>query len=379
MIPLAVPNVQNGKEAEYLQECIDTTFVSSVGPFVDRFEDMTAELTGADESVAVVNGTSGLHMALKAVGVSENDLVILPGLSFIASANAVAYCGAYPLFLDISPADLCIDPDALHNYLKKNTSGTGEVLVDKSSNKRISAIMAVYTIGTPADMDRIIDIAGEFKIPVVADAAAAIGATYKGKRICELGADLTVMSFNGNKTITAGGGGAVAGNDKELLEKIKHLTTTAKVGSGYEHDVVGFNYRMTNINAAVGCAQLEQLDSFVSRKRLIAKRYNDELGSIEGCSPMPFSENAESACWLSGVVLDKKYDFLAFCSLLNSAGIGVREFWRPLYMQKPFAECIKQETPVVDGMWHRILTLPCSTNLSEKDQGIVIETVKKYL
>jgi aminotransferase in exopolysaccharide biosynthesis len=379
MIPLAVPNVQNGKEAEYLQECIDSTFVSSVGPFVDRFEKMTADLTGADESVAVVNGTSGLHMALRAVGVSENDLVILPGLSFIASANAVAYCGASPLFLDIGEDDLCLDVDELHKYLSEKTVKQGEFCVDKSSNRRVSAIMPVYTIGTPAKMDRITEIASKFNIPVIADAAAAIGSTYKGKLIGELGADLTVMSFNGNKTLTAGGGGAVVSNNDNLIKDIKHLTTTAKIGSGYEHDVIGYNYRMTNINAAVGCAQLEQLDYFVERKQQIAKRYNQELGNESGCGPMPFPHDVESACWLSGIILDHKYDFSKLCRSLISEGIGVKEFWRPLYSQKSFADCIRMKTDVVDDLWHRILTLPCSTGLTDDEQSIVIDAVKKFI
>ncbi len=276
MIPLAVPNL-TGRESEYLQQCIETAFVSSVGPFVERFEGMVTEAAGGSLAVATSAGTTGLHAALVAVGVGQNDLVVLPSFTFIASANAIAYCGASPWLLDVTAESWTLDPVLLAEQLATETHQKNDCLVHKATGRRVAAVMPVYTLGVPADMDAITKIASDYNLPVVADGAAALGATYKKYSSGSFGADLTVYSFNGNKIVTTGGGGAVVGENPELIKLVCHLTTTAKVGEAYHHDMVGFNYRMTNIAAAVGCAQMERLEEFVGIKRKIQKLYNEVL------------------------------------------------------------------------------------------------------
>ena len=304
MIPLAVPNLC-GNEKRYLQECIETNYVSSVGPFVDRLEDMVNKASGCSRSVATSSGTAGLHLALTAAGVQYQDLVILPSFTFIASANAIAHCGARPWLFDITKDSWTLDPNQLYEELKKTYNLQSGVLTHTKTGRRVSAILPVYTLGLPADMDAINSIAREFEIPVIADAAAALGARYRGRNIGQL-ADISVCSFNGNKTITCGGGGALFGNNVELLEKAFHLSTTARQGAAYDHDEIGFNYRLTNIQAAVGCAQMEQLEQFVARKREIHIAYTEMADEISSINSFPEPAWAESSSWFSGIVLNSQ-------------------------------------------------------------------------
>jgi len=379
MIPLAVPNLC-GNEAKYLQECIKSTFVSSVGPYVNRFEQMVAQAVETNYCVATSSGTTGLHAALHVSGVGRDDLVILPSFTFIASANAISHCGAKPWLFDISRDSWTLDPDLLKETLRKETVLTKEGLKHKLTNRRVTAIMPVYTLGMPADMASIIEIARQYELPVVADGAAALGARYRGENLGGL-ADLTVFSFNGNKTLTAGGGGAVAGNDEATLKLLKHVMTTARVGREYHHDMVGFNYRMTNIQAAVGCAQLEQLEQFVAAKRGIRRFYNAELTKLAGVGPFPEPDWAESACWFSGVILTSNSlpAVSEICTQLEKAGIQTRPFWKPIHLQPPYMTCLRTEQRVSDSIWRKILTLPCSTNLSDEDQIAVVDRLKDIL
>lgn len=373
MIPLAIPYL-GGNEARYLQECVDTNFVSTVGPFVNRFEDLVAVAAGTSHAVATSSGTAGLHAALLALGVGSGDLVIVPSYTFIASANAVSHCGAVPWLMDVSDDSWTLDAKRLDRALETETEIINGVLTHGASGRRVAAIMAVYTLGHPADMDKIKAIASRFALPVVADAAAALGATYKGRVLGEHGADLTVMSFNGNKTVTAGGGGSVVGHDKVLLDAVRHLTTTAKVGDGYDHDLVGYNYRMTNIQAAVGCAQMEQLDDFVVAKQRIARHYNRELGRLPGVQAFPAAPWGESACWLSGVIVDEPLPSLdTIIYELRAKGITAGKFWKPMHLQAPYINTPRTDMKVTDAVWPTVLTLPCSTNLSEDEHNHVIE------
>ena len=267
MIPLAAPDL-TGNEARYLQDCITSTYVSSIGPFVDQFESMVSAATGAEAAVATSSGTAGLHVALVAVGVRRDDLVILPSFTFIASANAIAQCGAEPWLFDVTTESWTLDPTLLRVQLERETRSEGGGRIHKSSGKRIAAIMPVHTLGLPADMDSIVQIGRDMGIPIVADAAPAIGASYKNRPMGQCGADLSVLSFNGNKTVTSGGGGAVIGDDGEALNLVRHLSSTARAGADYDHDQAGFNYRMTNLQAAVGCAQLEQIGRASCRERV---------------------------------------------------------------------------------------------------------------
>ena len=303
MIPLAVPDL-NGREREYLNRCIDTTFISSVGEYVNELEELTAKKTGAGYGVATSSGTTGLHAALMGCGVEAGEIVIIPTFTFIATANAVAHCKAIPWLTDIDPSNWCMSAENLEDELSRKTRITEGRVIHKESGRRVAAIMPVYTLGEIPDIDKIQEIAKKYNLPLIADAAAAVGAEYKGEKIGRL-ADLTVLSFNGNKTVTAGGGGMVLGNQEELMRKIKHITTTARVTPEYDHDMVGYNYRMTNVQAAIGCAQMERMEKLVGRKREIRRYYNQEFRGIEGISLFPENNDARSACWFSGIVTDK--------------------------------------------------------------------------
>ncbi len=380
MIPLAVPNLA-GNEARYLQECVASTFVSSVGPFVDRLEAMAAGLAGAKGGVATSAGTTGLHAALTALGVGRDDLVCLPSFTFIASANAIAHCGALPWLFDVDPGRWTLDPALLAQRLAEDCDRIDGRLVHRPSGRRVAAVMPVHVVGHPADMDALVATAQRFGLPVLADAAAALGSRYRGRRIGEMGADLSVVSFNGNKTVTAGGGGVVVGNDPDLLALVRHLTTTARSGPDYLHDRVGFNYRMTNLQAAVGCAQLEQLDGFVAAKRRIRAAYDGAFAATDGVHPFPLPADSDSECWFSGLVVDSPPwpEIGELRAALKQAGIDARPFWMPMHLQPPFAAAPRTPMPVVDALWRRVLTLPCSTGLAQSDQASVIAALRRAL
>lgn len=380
MIPLAVPNLA-GNEGRYLNECVESTFVSTVGPFVTRFEAMVAELAGAAGAVATSAGTTGLHAALTALGVGRDDLVILPTFTFVASANAIAHCGALPWLFDIDPERWTLDPALVADRLESECERRDGRLIHRPSGRRVAALMPVHVVGHPAAMDELCATAEQYGLPVLADAAAALGCRYKGRRIGEMGALLSVVSFNGNKTVTAGGGGAVVGNDPELLKLVRHLTTTARAGEDYLHDRVGFNYRMTNLQAAVGCAQLEQLATFVAAKRRIRTAYDAAFSGRPGLSPFPQPEDSLSECWFSGFVIDdaRLPPVPELRAGLKAAGVDARPFWMPMHLQPPFAETPRTATPVADGLWRRLLTLPCSTGLTEVEQAQVIAALRAAL
>ncbi len=371
MIPLAVPHLA-GNEALYLQQCIDTNFVSSVGPFVDRFEKLVSERSGAGCAVAVSSGTSGLHAALVAAGVSRDDLVVVPAFTFIASANAVSHCGAVPWLLDVSEAHWTLDPEQLVRAFERETRRAGESLVHTATGRRVAAVVPGHALGAPADMDPILAVARAHGVPVVADAAAALGSLYRGKAPGALGADLSIFSFNGNKTVTAGGGGAVVGEEGALCERVRHLTTTGRRGDDYTHDIVAFNSRMTNLQAAVGCAQLEQLDVLVAAKRRIARRYDEALSDVPGVSLFPRVSWAQSACWMSGVRVG---DVPGLVERLAERGIGARPFWKPIHLHPPYREVPRAPLPVSEAIWSEILTLPCSAGLAPEDQETVIDAL----
>ncbi|GAB6052551.1 LegC family aminotransferase [Magnetospira thiophila] len=380
MIPLAIPNL-SGREAQYLQDCIASGFVSSVGPFVSRLEDLTAAAAGSSHAVATASGTAGLHVALTAVGVQPGDLVILSSYTFIASANAIHQCGATPWLMDIGADSLTLDPNLLARELAVHTKTDQGQLIHKPSGKRVAALMPVHALGQPADMDALVELARAHGLPVVADGAAALGALYKDRFLGEMGADLSVVSFNGNKTFTAGGGGMVLGDDQALMTKVRHLSTTARVGTGYDHDMPGFNYRMTNVQAAVGCAQVERLGEFLGAKRRVQANYDLLLPAATGLRVLPCPEQVESACWLSALLLDpaRHPDGDRVRAALRERDIASRPFWKPMHLQKPYADAPRSPMAVSDGMWQLVLTLPCSTDLSEESQQDVIKAVMEVL
>ncbi len=380
MIPLAVPNL-TGREKEYLDNCIDTTYVSSVGEYVTRLEKMTADEAENNYAVATSSGTTGLHVTLLASGVKAEELVIVPAFTFIASANAVAHCGAIPWIMDIRDMDWCLDPDLVRSELEQNCVIREGKLIHKADGRRVAAIMPVYTLGNIPDMQKFQAMAKEYGIHLIVDAACAIGAQYNGEPFGKL-ADVSVLSFNGNKTITSGGGGMVLGNDKELMNRIRHLTTTARVGTEYDFDMVGYNYRMTNIQAAVGCAQMERLKEFVKRKRKIRHFYASAFEGMVDIGVSLFPETPGGSCWLSGLVLPKgktSDDVRRISGRLREKGIESRTFWKPVHLQKPFknAPCILKG--VAEDLWGRIVTLPCSTNITDAELEYVAGSMKEVL
>lgn len=377
MILLAEPNL-TGNERKYLNECIDTTFVSTVGAFVVRFEKGIAKKAGAAYGTAVSSGTDGLHLALKACGAGPGDLVCIPAYTFIATANAVAHCGAEPWLIDIDADTWTMNPEILEKELSEKTYEKDGNIIHKASGKRVAAVMPVYTMGMPADMDRLRQISDRYHLPLIADAAAAIGSKYKGRDIGGL-ADATVFSFNGNKTITCGGGGAVVGPEEPLVGLVKHMASTARTGAEYDHDMVGYNYRMTNLQAAVGCAQLERFEEFIAKKRYINRYYKASFRDIPGISFFPEADWAESACWFSGVVLDRARDIREVCMRLAEEGIQTKPFWKPMYVQKPYREAERSEMPVTEAVWQNILTLPSSTGLEEEQLAYIAEKVREIL
>lgn len=378
MIPLAEPSL-TGNEARYLHECVSSNFVSTVGPFVARFEDLVSETTGAEHVVATNTGTSALHLALLAVGVRPGDLVIIPSYTFIATANAVRMCGAEPWLLDVTADTWTLDAGLLDGELRSMTVETTAGLLHRDSGRIVRAVLPVAAVGHPPDLDAIALVAAAFSLPVVVDSAAAIGAAYKGKPLGEM-ALVSTLSFNGNKTLTAGGGGAVLSGDLDVAARVRHLSTTARVGTNYDHDEAGFNYRLTNIQAAVGCAQLERVDSFVAAKRQIDSVYREMwLGTDLG--PFPRAEWADSACWMSGLVLPTTGSVTAeaLVARLVVQGVGARMFWKPMHLQKPYADSPRSAMTVSDRLWERVVTLPCSTSLTREDQETVIRAVQRSL
>lgn len=377
VIPLCTPDLR-GNEARYLQDCIDSTFVSSVGTYVTRMEEMVAAHTGSNHAVAVSSGTTALHAALMAVGVGRDDLVVLPSFTFIASANAISHCGAEPWLFDVTADSWTLDPELLSQQLASQTERQGGVLRHKPTGRRVAAILPVFTLGLPADMDAICSVAQEYQLPVVADAAAAIGTLYKGRPVGATPAELSCLSFNGNKTVTAGGGGAIVGNDAALMQLVRHITTTARVGRDYDHDRVGFNYRMTNIAAAVGCAQMERADELVEAKRRIRGTYDDAFRDLPQCGLFPRPDWALGSCWFSGIVTHDAATAQDLRTHLGQHGIEARSFWKPMHLQQPYRASPATRMQVSGDLWEKVITLPCSTHLTDADQDRVIGEVLNF-
>lgn len=357
----------DGNEVKYLAECIESTFVSSVGSFVDRFEAELAEYTGAEYAIATVNGTAALHVALVLAGVEPDDEVLIPSLSFIATANAVRYCGAFPHFVDSDERTLGVDAAALRSWLQANTRHRSGVVVNRLTGRRVRALVPMHTFGHPCDLTGLLAVAADFNLAMVEDAAESLGSWYHGRHTGTFGL-FGVLSFNGNKTITTGGGGAILTNDPELAHRAKHVTTTAKLQHqwNYVHDEVGFNYRMPNVNAALGCAQLAQLPDFLSSKRRLFERYLDAFQGVEGASVYGEPHGCSSNYWLQTLLLDGadvgQRD--AILEVTNESGVMTRPAWTLLHTLKPYSECPRAPLPVAESLEKRIINLPSSAGLA---------------
>ncbi|EWY42511.1 aminotransferase DegT [Skermanella stibiiresistens SB22] len=364
-IPLHEPCFQ-GNEWRYVKDCIDTGWVSSVGSYVDRFERELAARCGASFAVATANGTVGLHLALHALGVRAGDLVVCPAISFVATANAIVHCGAEPVFCDVDETALALDGATVSAFLKTECQGHGATLRHRASGRRVAAMVAVHVFGHPADMDALLAIGAEHGLPVVEDAAEALGSSYRGRPCGSLG-DVAMLSFNGNKTLTTGGGGALLTDDADLARRLKHLGTTARIPHGweYDHDEVGYNYRMPNLNAALGCAQLESLDGFVARKRHLATLYEEVLADVRGAAFLREPDHARSNYWLNGVLFDTQALARDFLERANASGIQTRPCWRPLPELRMFAAAPVAGAgfPVARDRATRLVNLPSGPGL----------------
>lgn len=367
-IPLHEPWFR-GNEWSYVKDCLDTSWVSTAGAYVERFERDIAKKCGVEHAVATANGTVGLHVALRALGVNAGDLVVCPALSFVATANSIAYCGAEPLFIDVDDR-LGLDAMELDRFFARECERASGSLHHIATGRRISAVIAVHLFGHPADIERIVALGAHRGVPVLEDAAEALGSRYLG-RSCGTFAHAGVLSFNGNKILTTGGGGAVLTNDATLARHIKHLTTTARISHGweYDHDEVGYNYRMPNLNAALGCAQLEWLDDYLSRKRQLAGIVADALGGVSGIELLREPEGAQSNFWLNGFLLDRAELREGVLTQTNERGIQTRPCWRlladlPMYRSAPIAE---PGIAKARDRGARLVNIPSSPNLVADD------------
>jgi len=392
-IPLHAP-VFNGNEKKYLEECIDSTFVSSVGKFVDEFEIKMAEYTGAKKAVVCVNGTNALHLALMMVGVERDTEVITQPLTFIATANAISYCGAHPVFLDVDLDTLGLSPNSLKTWLESSTikrlnkSTNQQQTINKTTRRPISACVPMHTFGHPARIDEIVAICNEYNIPVVEDAAESLGSYYQGQHTGTFG-KIGVLSFNGNKIITTGGGGMLLFQDEELARKAKHLTTQAKVPHAWEfvHDEIGYNYRMPNINAALGLAQLEQLPMFLESKRQIAHAYNEFFQTLNGLNHSTLSQpsttkqindsthqqlnastiqhiaepsKSSSNYWLNCILLLDRKERDEFLKVTNENGVMTRPVWELMNRLPMFNDTECSDLKNAEWIADRLVNIPSS-------------------
>ncbi len=355
-----------GREWQLLKDCLDSGYVSSVGEYVDHFEQQLAQYLGAEHVVAVVNGTAALHVSLLLAGVKPGDEVIVPTLTFVATANAVSYCGAIPHFADSEQSTLGLDPAKLGQYFADILQPDDGQWLNRHTGRRVAAIVPMHTFGHPVDMDRLNDVAGLYGLPVIEDAAESLGSSYKGRMTGSL-SSLAAVSFNGNKIITTGGGGAIVTNDKALAERAKYLTTTAKLPHRWEitHDEVGFNYRMPNINAALGCAQLEQLPSFIEQKRRLATQYKNAIDPVDGVTLFQEPDFAESNYWLNALLIDDaKFERDELLEQMNDAGIMTRPAWTLMHKLPMYHACPRMDLSVAEDLERRILNIPSSPFLA---------------
>ena len=363
-VPLHEPTF-NDKEVEYVTDCVKTGWVSSVGAYVNRFEEDLAKFVGVKRAVAVVNGTAALHIALKVAGVKAEDEVLMPSLTFIATANAVSYLGAVPHFIDVSMNTLGVDADKLKIYLEQIGKLQNNQLYNRETGRRISALVPMHTFGHAVDIEGLLKVCEMYNLTLVEDAAESLGSYYNGKHTGSFG-KVSALSFNGNKIMTTGGGGAIVTDDDAIADYAKHLTTTAKIPHrwAYEHDEIGFNYRMPNINAALGCAQLEKMPLFIQQKRELTKQYEQWLAGLEGVQLFEEPANTRSNYWLQTILLDEQFNRDEVLGFLNEQGVMSRPIWNPMHHLAIYQKCPKSDLSVTNQLNMRVVNIP-STPISE--------------
>ena len=356
-----------GNEWIYLKECLDSTFVSSVGKYVDRFEAELAAYTGAKYAIAVVNGTAAMHVALRLGGVNPGDEVLIPALSFVATANAVSYCGAAPHFVDSEERTLGLDPRALREHLSSCAEMRSGACVNRNTGRVMRAVVPMHAFGHPVDIDGMLAVAHDFQLALIEDAAESLGSFCRGVHTGTFGL-IGTLSFNGNKTITTGGGGAILTNDTQMARRAKHLTTTAKVPHrwDYRHDEVGYNYRLPNLNAALGCAQLEQLPTLLAAKRRLHERYAQAFAAVPGVRVFSEPANCSSNYWLQALLLDEGTagERDAVLTASNDAGVMTRPIWILNHRLPAFLDCPRMSLPVAESLERRVVNVPSSAQLA---------------
>lgn len=382
-IPLCVPQM-GGNEWQYVKECLDTHWVSYVGSYVDRFEKELSEITGARYCVATNSGTSALHLALTVLGIERDSEVIMPAISFVAPANAIRYCNAWPTLIDLDPNTWQIDINKLEDFLAKGCErkSAGQ-LVNRTTGRVVSALLPVHLFGGMAEVRPLAELATRFDLPLIEDAAECLGARYLGQPIASPieGFDpkrrIVITSFNGNKIITTGGGGALMCDDQNIAARAKHISTTAKTDAvEFHHDVVGYNYRLSNVLAAIGVGQIELLDQYLTKKREIARRYEVAF-SGEEIEIAPEIETVESTYWMYTVRVGAQSRKLI--DWLNTQKVQVRPVWHPIARLPVFEECYAHAIEFADQFYRTSLSIPCSVTLSESDQTRVIDLIRQWL
>ena len=378
-IPLCVPEIR-GNEWEYVKDCLDTNWVSSVGAYVDRFEDRVAGYVGTNCAIATSNGTSALHISLLVAGVEPDDEVLLTSLTFIAPANAIRYANAWPIFIDAEPEHWQMSPQKVIDFLAQACDFQNGEVRNKHTGRRVKAIMPVHILGHPVDMDPILEVARRYNLMVIEDATESLGASYKGRMVGHLG-HIACFSFNGNKILTTGGGGMIVTDNAAWADRAKYLTTQAKDNPvEYIHHEIGYNYRLTNIQAAMGCAQMEQLEAYIAAKRRIAATYDDAFSNVAGLTPMPQASWAKSIFWMYTLLVDETeygMDSRQLLQHLQEVKIQTRPLWEPLHLSRAHAEKQPQTLAVSEQLNQQALSLPCSVGLTEEDQARVIAAILK--
>ncbi len=376
-IPLCVPEIR-GNEWVYIKECLDTNFVSSVGPFVDRFERELAGYVGTRHAIATSTGTAALHVALLVSGIGQEDEVLVSTLTFIAPVNAIRYVGAWPVFIDAEATHWQMDPQKARDFLQNDCHRVDGELRNRHTGRRVRAIMPVHILGHPVDMDAIMGLAREHDLVVIEDSTESLGAKYRGVMTGKIG-HIACFSFNGNKIITTGGGGMIVTDNEAWARKAKYLTTQAKDDPlEFVHNEVGFNYRLTNLQAALGCAQLEQLEEYIRIKHQISRTYTDALGQVPGITPMRQADWAYSVFWMYTILVDSStysQDSRALMHKLAARGIQARPLWQPVHLSPAHTGAYAVDCTVAEQLNRDALSLPSSVGLSAEDQQKVIDVI----
>lgn len=378
-IPLCVPEIR-GNEWKYIKDCLDTNFVSSVGAYVDRFERVLAQASGTAHAVATVNGTSALHIALLVAGVEPDDEVLVSNVTFIAPVNAIRYANAWPVPIDAESQHWQMDVECVKEFLERSCERRGERLINRDTGRRVRAIMPVHILGHPVDMDPLLELARRFDLRVIEDATESLGARYKGRPVGSLG-DAACFSFNGNKLITTGAGGMYVTNRSDWAARAKYLTTQAKDDPlEFVHGAVGYNYRLSNVHAALGIAQMEDLAARIETKRHIARRYTEAFADLAGVEVMRAAPGVDSAFWLFTVLIDEATAGISSRAKLRAlaqAGIDTRPLWQPMHLSPVHQAQARGAYPVSDRLYAQGLSLPCSVGLTDAQQDRVIAAFRE--